>query len=76
MNMALVPYGMGAFGPAAAGPTGAAVNPFNPFLATPPPAAPVEQGPVRLQNDPLNALTEELLGPPKWVMGAAAAHAV
>eukprot|EP00775_Hariotina_reticulata_P008689 gene8689-8870_t len=63
---AIVPYGMGPF----AGPTGtlapaggAAVNPFNPFLATPPPAAPVEQGPVRLANDPLNQLTEELLKP-------------
>lgn len=68
MNMAMVPYGMGPF----AGPTGAlapanpAANPFNPFLAVAPPsaaAAPV--GPIRLENDPLNELTEDLLGPPK-----------
>lgn len=66
--MAVVPYGMGPF----AGPTGAlppanpAANPFNPFLAVAPPssAAPA-QGPVRLENDPLNELTEDLLGPPK-----------
>jgi hypothetical protein len=65
MNMALVPYGMGPFGgAAAAGPTGS-VNPFNPFMATPPAAAPVEAGPVRMADDPLNALTEEILGPPK-----------
>jgi hypothetical protein len=65
MNMALVPYGMGPFGgPAAAGPTGA-VNPFNPFMAMAPAAAPVEAGPVRMADDPLNALTEEILGPPR-----------
>eukprot|EP00879_Flechtneria_rotunda_P002687 GHRR01002893.1.p1 GENE.GHRR01002893.1~~GHRR01002893.1.p1 ORF type:complete len:728 (+),score=275.11 GHRR01002893.1:55-2184(+) len=68
MGMAMVPYGMGPF----AGQTGAlpqsaggAVNPFNPFLATAPAAVPVETGPVRLANDPLNELTEELLGPPR-----------
>jgi hypothetical protein len=62
---AIVPYGMGPFaGPTGAlGPAGGAANPFNPFLATAPPAAPVEQGPVRLANDPLNQLTEELLKP-------------
>eukprot|EP00878_Enallax_costatus_P003222 GHUV01003425.1.p1 GENE.GHUV01003425.1~~GHUV01003425.1.p1 ORF type:complete len:399 (+),score=175.32 GHUV01003425.1:140-1198(+) len=71
MNMAMVPYGMGPF----AGPTGAlapanpAANPFNPFLAVAPPAAAPTVGPVRLENDPLNELTEDLLGPPKAKKG-------
>jgi hypothetical protein len=52
---------------AGAGPTGG-VNPFNPFLATPPPGSappPLNDGPVRMADDPLNALTEDLLGPPR-----------
>jgi hypothetical protein len=50
-----------------AGPTGA-VNPFNPFLATPPAGSappPLNEGPVRMANDPLNELTDHLLGAPK-----------
>jgi hypothetical protein len=45
-------------------------NPFNPFLSSP--AAPAGPAPttqefaaVKMANDPLNAITEELLGPPK-----------
>jgi hypothetical protein len=50
-----------------AGPTGG-VNPFNPFLAVAPPGSqppPLNEGPMRMANDPLNELTEDLLGPPK-----------
>lgn len=67
MNMAMVPYGMGPFGGAtgALTPSNPAANPFNPFLAVAPPSAAPTVGPIRLENDPLNELTEDLLGPPK-----------
>jgi hypothetical protein len=66
MGGAIVPYGMMTGGMPYAGATG---NPFganNPFAAPPAPAGPApNQGfpAVKLANDPLNAITEELLGP-------------
>jgi len=69
MPGAIVPYGMMAGMPGAypAGGLMTGSNPFNPFLSTPAGPAPTAQAfaAVKLANDPLNAITEELLGPPK-----------
>ena len=70
MPGAIVPYGMmpGMPGAYPAGGLMTGSNPFNPFLSTPaagPAPTAQEFAAVKLANDPLNAITEELLGPPK-----------